>query len=79
MAVISQTTFSNAFFNENVKISIKISLHVVNIGLHNGLAPDRRQVIIWTNDGLGYRRIYASLGLNLKVQAELYVGLSSCS
>ena len=26
--------------------------------------PTRRQAIIWTNDGLGYRRIYASLGLN---------------
>ena len=30
----------------------------------NGLAPTRRQAIIWTNDGLEYRCIYASLGLN---------------
>ena len=30
----------------------------------NGLAPTRRQSIIWTNDGLVYWRIYASLGLN---------------
>ena len=29
---------------------------------NNGLAPARRQGIIWTNDGLVYWRIYASLG-----------------
>ena len=28
------------------------------------MAPTRLQVIIRTNDGLGYRRMYASLGLN---------------
>ena len=35
-----------------------------NIGSDNGLAPNRRQAIIWSNGGLGCRRIYASLGLN---------------
>ena len=35
-----------------------------SIGPDNGLAPNRRQAIIWTNDDLGYWRIYASLGLN---------------
>ena len=30
----------------------------------NGLAPARRQAIIWTDDGQFFRRIYASLGLN---------------
>ena len=46
------------FFNENVQISKKYSLNCVdknlienNIGLDNGLAPTRRQVIIRTNDG----------------------------
>ena len=34
------------------------------IGLDNGLAPNRRKAIIWTNNGLVYWRIYASLGLN---------------
>ena len=24
----------------------------------NGLAPNRRRAIVWTNDGLTYRRIY---------------------
>ena len=32
--------------------------------LDNGLAPNRRQAIIWTNDDPVQRRIYASLGLN---------------
>ena len=53
MAAIFQTIFSNRFLS--------------SIGLDNGLAGTRRQAIIWTNDGLGYWRIYASLGLN-----ELY-------
>ena len=61
------------FFNENVWISIKISLRFVpkgsisnifSIGLYNGLAPVRRQAIIWTNDGLVYWRTYAPLGLS---------------
>ena len=49
-------------FNENVMISIKISLKFVlkvqinnkknsSIGSDSGLAPTRRQAIIWTNDG----------------------------
>ena len=32
--------------------------------LLNDLTPTRQQAIFWTNDGLGYRRICASLGLN---------------
>ena len=35
-----------------------------SIGSDNGLSPVRRQAIIWTNDALGYWRIYASLNLN---------------
>ena len=38
----------------------------------NGLAPTRRQAIIWTNDGLNCWHIYASLGLkDLNVIAEM--------
>ena len=33
-----------------------------SIGSDNGLAPNRRQAIIWINDGLGYWCIYASFG-----------------
>ena len=36
----------------------------VSISLDLGLAPNRRQAIIWPNDCLLYRRIYASLGLD---------------
>ena len=49
------------FCNENVRISIKISLKFVpkgpinnipaSIGSEYSLAPVRRQAIIWTNDG----------------------------
>ena len=28
------------------------------------MAPDSQQAIIWTSEDLGYRRIYASLGLS---------------
>ena len=35
-----------------------------SIGSDNGLAPNRRQTINWTNVGMLYRRIYASLGPN---------------
>ena len=45
-------TFKRIFLNTNVTISIKISLKFVpSIGSDNGLAPSRRQTIIWTNDG----------------------------
>ena len=35
-----------------------------NIGSDNGLAPARRQAIIWSNVVMLYWRIYASLSLN---------------
>ena len=35
-----------------------------SIGSVNGVAPKRRQAIIWTNDVLGCWHIYAPLGLN---------------
>ena len=49
--------FKRIFFNENFRIPIKISLKFVpkgsnsSIGSDNGLAPARRQAVIWTNDG----------------------------
>ena len=65
--------FKCILLNENVWISIKISLEFVlkgsvkkysSIGLDNGLAPPRRQAIIWTNDDLfpdAYMRHSASM------------------
>ena len=60
MAANFLTTFSNAFFNENIKILIEISLKFVpqgpinnipGIGSDTGLVPARRQATIWTNGG----------------------------
>ena len=73
MAAIIQMTFSNAFlwwkcmnfdYNFTEVCSQGSSLQYSIIGLDNGLAPNRRQAIIWTNDGLCFCHIYASLGLN---------------
>ena len=74
MAAISQTTLSNAFsWIKNARISIQISLKFLpkgpinknpSIGLDNGLAPARRQAIIWTNGCLftdAYMRLSASM------------------
>ena len=57
MAAISQTTFSKEIFNENVRISIKISLKFVPKVQMNSIpalvqiTAWRRPGIIWTNDG----------------------------
>ena len=42
------------------------NLQYVIIGSDNNLALNRQQAIIWTNDSLVYRCIYASLCLNTK-------------
>ena len=65
--IILQTTFSNTFFEWrllNFKWnSIEIRYlwfwwQYVNIGSDNGLAPNRRQAISWTNEGMFYWRTY---------------------
>ena len=43
------------------------------IGSDNGMAPTRRQAIIWTNDGLGCWRIYASLSLSELREADTLI------
>ena len=73
MAAISQTTLSNAFSWMKM-LEFRLQFHWImflgsnwqysRIGSDNGLAPIRRQAIIWTNDDPVQRRIYASLGLN---------------
>ena len=78
MAAISQMTFSNAF--RELKDSICHSNFMetcsqvsnwqyISIGSGNGLAPNRRQAIIWTDVGLSYWRVYASPGLNEYIQS----------
>ena len=73
MCSFTDDIFKCILLNSNVIILIEISqkfvpqgpiINIIIIGLDNGLAPNRRQAIIWTNDGLDYWCIYASLGLN---------------
>ena len=70
MAAISQTMFSGAFswmksfvfwlkFHWNVLL--RVQLTATHPGSDNGLAPNRRQAIIWTNADLINWRIYAAL------------------
>ena len=63
MVAISLTAFSNAFswmkssvfwFNFTEVCSWAFDWQYVSIGSGNGLAPNRWQAIIWTNDGLVY-------------------------
>ena len=74
MAAILQTIFSKAFSSMKIFVfwlkfhrSLYLRVYLIDNNLVLvriiGLAPNRRQVITWTNDGLFYRRIYASLGL----------------
>ena len=51
--------FSNNLFNESY--SQGFNSQQVSIGSDNGLALNRQQPIILTNDGFVYRPIYASL------------------
>ena len=63
MATISQTTFPCAFpwmkllvlnYNFTEICSLRSNWQYGSIGSDNGLAPNRRHAIIWTNYGLGY-------------------------
>ena len=51
-AILADDTFKCFFLNENDRIPIRIWLKFVlrSIGLGNGLEPNRRQAITWTND-----------------------------
>ena len=74
LATVLQIILSEAFREWKFCILIKISLKCVakgpnwktekqpSIGLDNGLAPNRRQAIIWNNADLIDWRIYATLG-----------------
>ena len=86
-APFSRRQFKWIFLNENAWISIVISLKVFlraykqysSIGSDNGLAPTRRQIIIWTNDGIVYWNIYASLGPNvLTFQHNVHIFYMRC-
>ena len=68
----ADNTFKCIFFNDNLNFewnfteicSLWFDWQYDSIGSDNGLAPNRRQAITWTNVGMFYLRINASLGLN---------------
>ena len=52
------------YFDSNFSeiCSYDFNWHLPNIGLDSGLAPNRRQAIIWANADPTHGRIYAALG-----------------
>ena len=88
MAAISQTIFSDfhewkvLYFDQNfTKVSSQWSnWQYPSIALENGLAPNRRQAIIWTNADPIHWRIYAALGGNeLKGSSNFHITETSVS
>ena len=78
--------FRCIFLNEKICILIEISLKFVLEGsienkenLDNGLAPNRRQAIIWTNaDSINWR-IYVALGGDeLRLADHSYKAQTAC-
>ena len=67
-----------------VRIPIQICFHwahwqYAGIDTDNGLAPNRWQVIILTNDGPVYWSIYASLGLSDLTTTVIYTLMGECT
>ena len=62
MAAIFQTTFSNAVFNENIQISINISLKFVSKGPINNI-PSLVQIMAWRRPG--DKQIYEPMMVSL--------------
>ena len=80
MDTILQTIFSDAIpwmkiFVFQLKfpwsLFLRVQLTTPSIGLDNGLVPNRREAIMWTNTDPIHWRIYAALGGD-----ELTLGLS---
>ena len=69
-------TFFNFIWNFTEICSFASNWQYGCIIWDNDLAPNRRQAIVSTNDGLGYWRIYASLGLD---EITLLVPKQKCS
>ena len=74
MVTVTQTTFQNAFPSMKTRelrlkvhwsLFLKARIIIASICSDYGLAPHRRQAIIWTEGGGPvYWRIYASLGVS---------------
>ena len=71
MTTISQMTFGKVFslikmfvfwFEFHWSVFLRAQLTIFSIGSDDGLAPIRRQALIWTNADPVHWRIYAALG-----------------
>ena len=71
LTAISQTIISDAYswmksfvfcLKFHRSLFLRVPLTITSIGLDNGLTPNRRQAIIWTNADSIHWRIYAALG-----------------
>ena len=52
------------YFDSNFTIfSQWFNPHASSISSDNGLAPNRKEAVVWNNDGIIHWRIYAALGL----------------
>ena len=80
MTAFSQRIFSDTFswmksFVVWLKfywsLFLRVKLTITSIGSENGLAPNRRQAIIWTNTDLIHWRIYVALGGDELIQNHL--------
>ena len=54
----------NFWISNKIAHSLEINWHYVIIGSVDGLALNRQQYIIWSNDDLIFYALYMSLGLN---------------
>ena len=65
MADILQITFLGILIQISLKFVPKIPHNnVASISSDNGLVLNRKQAIIWTNNGLVYQGTYMSVGIN---------------
>ena len=70
--VISWINIFVVWYKLHKKIFPRFQLVIsYSLGSDNGLAPKRRQAIIWTNDNPAYRHIYAPVGFLLVLLANM--------
>ena len=70
--ILTETTI---YTLRKVEMTCSEGSHLATItGSDNDFASDRRQVIIWTNNGLVWGLIYASIGLIVIIETTIWSG-----
>ena len=77
---IMKCIFLNEIFENRIKfhLSLFVGFQLTkSVGSDNDMAPSRQQAIIWSNDGLFYWHMYASLSLNalISLVGTLWCGI----